>query len=68
LAWFSINFVIEFIAFAVITPPIVFALKKAHLVSDGKKINKKEILESIEDVEKVEDAKTQDIEINTQGE
>ena len=65
LAWFSINFVIEFIAFAVITPPIVFALKKAHLVSDGKAINKKEILESIENVE---DAKTQDIEINTQGE
>ena len=48
LAWFSINFVIEFISFAIITPPIVFALKKAHLVSDGKVINKKEILENPE--------------------
>ena len=46
LGWFSLNFVIEFIVFGVITPPIVFALKKAHLVSDGKEINKKEILEA----------------------
>ena len=43
LAWFSINFVIEFIAFAIITPAIVFALKKAHVVED-KKIDKKAIL------------------------
>ena len=48
LAWFSLNFVIEFISFAIITPPIVFALKKAHLVSDGKVINKKEILQESE--------------------
>ena len=46
MAWFSINFVIEFIAFAIITPPIVFALKKAHLVNDGKVINKKDILDA----------------------
>ena len=43
LAWFSLNFVIEFITFAIITPPIVFALKKAHLVED-KKLDKKAIL------------------------
>ena len=47
LAWFSINFVIEFVAFAIITPPIVFALKKAHLVED-KKVDKKAILEAQE--------------------
>ncbi len=46
LAWFSLNFVIEFIAFGIITPPIVFALKKAHLVEDKKLADKKQILES----------------------
>ena len=45
LAWFSLNFVIEFITFAIITPPIVFALKKAHLVED-KSLNKKDILDA----------------------
>ena len=46
LAWFSINFVIEFITFAIITPPIVFALKKAHLVDEQKVQDKKAILEA----------------------
>ena len=46
LAWFSLNFVIEFITFAIITPPIVFALKKAHLVEDKNVKDKKEILEA----------------------
>ena len=50
LAWFSLNFVIEFVTFAIITPPIVFALKKAHLVED-KSLNKKEILNAEEEAQ-----------------
>ena len=63
LAWFSINFVVEFISFAVITPPIVFALKKAHLVNDGKVINKKDILEAQEN-EQVENS----VQVEVEGE
>jgi len=53
LAWFSINFVIEFAVFGIITPPIVMALKAAHLVENKKLQDKKSILENEEN--KVED-------------
>lgn len=32
LAWFSINFVIEIIAFSALVPPIIMALRKANLI------------------------------------
>ncbi len=32
LAWFSINFVIEIIAFSALVPPIIMALRKAQLI------------------------------------
>ncbi len=32
LTWFGINFLIEIIAFTIIVPPIIFALRKAGLV------------------------------------
>lgn len=54
LAWFSLNFVIEFIVFGVITPPIVFALRKAHLVEDNKILDKKQILENAQDKQVLE--------------
>jgi uncharacterized membrane protein len=43
LGWFSINFVIEIISFAILTPPIAFALTKAGFGAN--KIDKNKILE-----------------------
>jgi uncharacterized membrane protein len=46
LAWFGINFVIEVIAFALLTPPISLALQKAGF--SYKKVDKKAVLEDTE--------------------
>lgn len=54
LAWFGLNFAVEVIAFSLLVPPIVFALKKAKLVYN-KPINKEEILSQVESPETMEE-------------
>ena len=52
LAWFGLNFAVEVIAFSLLVPPIVLALKKAKLAG-VKPINKQEVLNDVEDVSTV---------------
>ena len=53
LAWFGLNFAVEVIAFSLLVPPIVLALKKAKLAG-VKPINKQEVLnKDVEDVSTV---------------
>lgn len=52
LAWFGLNFAVEVIAFSLLVPPIVIALKKAKLAG-VKPINKQEVLNDVEDVSTV---------------
>ena len=53
LGWFSINFVIEIISFALLTPPIAFALIKAGF--GEKKIDKSKVLNEEVDNQPVEE-------------
>ena len=52
LAWFGLNFAVEVIAFSLLVPLIVRALKKAKLAG-VKPINKQEVLNDVEDVSTV---------------
>ena len=53
MAWFGLNFAVEVIAFSLLVPPIVLALKKAKLAG-VKPINKQEVLnKDVEDVSTV---------------
>ena len=55
LAWFGLNFAVEVIAFSLLVPPIVLALKNAKLAG-VKPINKQEVLNDVEDVSTVNSA------------